>query len=63
MLKEQSQWIRAVTDYYIGQGVKPAQALKQATDDFDAALRIRPYQEIDDTLDVLKEAGSAHQEH
>lgn len=61
MLKEQSQWIRAVTDYYIGQGIKPAQALKQATDDFDAALRIRPYQEIDDTLDALKEAGSAHQ--
>ena len=61
MLKERSQWIRAVTDYYIGQGIKPAQALKQATDDFDAALRIRPYQEIDDTLDALKEAGSAHQ--
>jgi hypothetical protein len=61
MLKEQTQWIRTVRDYYIGQGVKPDKALKQATDDFDAALRIKPYQEIDDTLDLLKEAGSARQ--
>tara|TARA_R100001082_G_scaffold110995_1_gene92780 strand:- start:1227 stop:4388 length:3162 start_codon:yes stop_codon:yes gene_type:complete len=61
MLKEQVQWIQAVRNYYVGQGVKPDKALKQATDDFDAALRIKPYQEIDDTLDALKEAGSARQ--
>ena len=61
MLKEMDEWIDAVRAYYVGQGMTNAKALKQATDDFDSALRSKPYQEIDDTLDVLKEAGSARQ--
>mgnify|MGYP003631997533 FL=1 len=61
MMKEMDKWIDAVRAYYVGQGMTNAKALKQATDDFDSALRSKPYQEIDDTLDVLKEAGSARQ--
>jgi polyhydroxyalkanoate synthesis regulator phasin len=61
MMKEMDKWIDAVRAYYVGQGVPNARALAQATDDFDAALRMKPYQEIDDALDVLKEAGAARQ--
>ena len=61
MLKEQDEWIKAVQSYYIGTGITPAKALSQAADDFNTALRMKPYQEIDDVLDVVKEAGSARQ--